>query len=101
MSLSFPAPRYMPLGMFVLKFFSPSLMLATHESGWLSWYLARLLATAGLWVRIQASLKKIQNGRHKQWSSQHTQARQKIYNFFVFFRPEMVTGGSLVANVTK
>jgi hypothetical protein len=27
---------------------------------------ARLLATAALWVRIQTSFKKIQNGRHKQ-----------------------------------
>jgi hypothetical protein len=38
--------------------------------------LAHLLATALSWVRIQISLK-IQNGRHKQMSGQHTLARQK------------------------
>jgi hypothetical protein len=32
---------------------------------------------AALWVRIQASLKKIQNGRLKQRSGRHTQACQK------------------------
>ncbi len=39
---------------------------------------ARLLAAAALWVRIQTSLK-IQNGRHKQRSGQHTIVRQKKY----------------------
>jgi hypothetical protein len=39
--------------------------------------LARLLATAVLWLRSQTSLK-IQNERHKQRSGQHTPARQKI-----------------------
>ncbi len=34
---------------------------------------AHLLATAALWIRIQTSPK------HKQWSGQHTLARQKIY----------------------
>jgi len=33
---------------------------------------ARLLATAAVLVRIQTSLKKIQNGRHKQRSGQNT-----------------------------
>ncbi len=38
--------------------------------------LARLLATAALWVRIQTSLKNT-NGRNKQRSGQYTLARQK------------------------
>jgi hypothetical protein len=37
---------------------------------------ARQLATAALWVRIQISLKII-NGRHKRRSGQHTLALQK------------------------
>jgi hypothetical protein len=45
---------------------------------WVAKLVARLLATAALWVRIQTSLK-IQNGRHKHRSGEHTpaQARQK------------------------
>jgi hypothetical protein len=43
---------------------------------WVAKLLARLLATA-LWVGIRHS-SKIQNGRHKQGSVRHTQARQKI-----------------------
>jgi hypothetical protein len=41
---------------------------------------ARLLASAALWVRMIDSLhlSKIQNGRHKQRSGQNTLARQKI-----------------------
>jgi hypothetical protein len=38
---------------------------------------ARLLATAAVWVRIQTYLKEIQNGRKKQRSGQHTLARQQ------------------------
>ncbi len=44
---------------------------------WVAKLVARLLATAALWVRIQIS--KIQNGRHKQRGGQHTLARQKKY----------------------
>jgi hypothetical protein len=41
---------------------------------------ARLLATAALWVRIYCRyLSKTQNGRHKKRSGQHTLASQKIY----------------------
>jgi hypothetical protein len=39
---------------------------------------ARLLATAALWARIQTSLKNTKIGRHKQRSWQLTLARQKI-----------------------
>jgi hypothetical protein len=45
---------------------------------WVAKLVARLLATAALWVRVQISLKKIHKG-HKQKSGQHTLARQKIY----------------------
>ncbi len=54
--------------------------VAKYGDGWLlARLVARLLATAALWVRIQTSLKKIQNGRHKQRSCDHTLACQKIY----------------------
>jgi hypothetical protein len=49
---------------------------------WVSTLVARLLATAALWVRIQSRLlSKIQNCRHKQRSCQHTLARQKILKY--------------------
>ena len=41
---------------------------------------ARLAANAALWVRIQTSLKNIQNGRHRKRSGQHTLAREKKKN---------------------
>ncbi len=41
-------------------------------------FVARLLATAGLWVRIQTSLK-IQNRRHKQRSGQHTLQNKTLH----------------------
>jgi hypothetical protein len=49
---------------------------------WAVKLVARLLATAALWVQIQTSLK-IQNGRHLQRTGQHTLhsytlARQKV-----------------------
>ncbi len=44
---------------------------------WVAKLVARLLATAALWVQIQISLKKLQSGRHKQRSVQHNLARQK------------------------
>jgi hypothetical protein len=41
---------------------------------------ARLLAIAAFWVRIQTSLKNTKNGRQKSKGvGQHTLARQKIY----------------------
>jgi hypothetical protein len=45
---------------------------------WEAKLVARLLATAALWVRFQTSLKNTK-GRHKQRIGQHTVARQKIY----------------------
>ncbi len=45
---------------------------------WLAKLVARLLATAALWVQIQTSLK-IQNGRPKHRNGQHNLARPKIY----------------------
>ncbi len=44
-----------------------------------------LLATAALWVQIR-NFSKIQNGRHKQRSGQHTLASQKIHkkNYYLF-----------------
>jgi hypothetical protein len=52
-------------------------------------FVAPLLATAALWVRIQTILSKIQNGRHKQGSaySQHTLARQKNIQKSNLFNP--------------
>ncbi len=50
-------------------------LLITKE-GWVAEPVARQLATAALWVRIQTSLKII-NGRHKRWSGRHTLALQK------------------------
>jgi hypothetical protein len=44
---------------------------------WMAKLLARLLATAALWVRIQQTYLKNTKGRHKQKNGQHTQARQK------------------------
>jgi hypothetical protein len=51
------------------------------RDGWLLVKLvARLLATAALWVRIQASLKNAKWATYsKRRSGQHTLARQKIY----------------------
>jgi hypothetical protein len=46
--------------------------------GWLSWYQRALACyTAALWVRIQAHLSKIQNGRHKLRCGQHNLAPPK------------------------
>ncbi len=44
---------------------------------WLAKLVARLLATATLWVRIQTSLKKYKNGRQKPRSGQHILANRK------------------------
>ncbi len=52
--------------------------MAKSIEGWVAKSVAHQLATAALWVRIQTSLKKIINGRHKQRSGLHTLARQKI-----------------------
>ncbi len=46
---------------------------------WVAKLVAHLLSAAALRVRIQTSLKKIRNERHKERSSQHTLAHQKIY----------------------
>jgi hypothetical protein len=45
---------------------------------WVAKLVSRLLASAALWVLIRTSLK-IQNGRHKHRSSQHTLARKKNF----------------------
>jgi len=44
---------------------------------WVVKLVSRLAVTAALWVRIQTSLKNIQNGRHRKWSGHHTLARKK------------------------
>jgi hypothetical protein len=44
---------------------------------WVAKLVARLLATAGLWIRIKTSLKKYKIGGHKETNGQHTLARQK------------------------
>jgi hypothetical protein len=46
---------------------------------WMAKLVARLLATAALWVRIQTSLKQKTKRRHKQRSAQHILARQKDF----------------------
>ncbi len=52
---------------------------------WVAKLVARLLATAALWVRIPTSLK-IENGRPKHRSGQNNLARPKIYKK-VFYLP--------------
>jgi hypothetical protein len=50
--------------------------VAKLEKGrWMAKFVARLIAMAALWVRIQTSLKTTKMGD----ISQHTLARQKIY----------------------
>jgi hypothetical protein len=51
---------------------------------------ARLLATAALWVRIQTSLR-IQNGPHNQSSGQHTSLPTKYTKKKHLFK-ENITG---------
>ncbi len=47
---------------------------------WVAKLVARLLAAAALWDRIQTYLKNnVQNGRHKQRSGQHRLARPNKY----------------------
>ncbi len=65
---------------------------------WVYKFVARLLATAAVWVLIQISLKK-QKRRHKQRSSQHTLARQKIYK--KIFPGELVKGAEILHQVLK
>jgi hypothetical protein len=43
-------------------------------------WVARLLATAALWVRLQTYLKKMQNGRHKQ--SSHSSPPKKYVQYY-------------------
>jgi hypothetical protein len=45
------------------------------SGSWVAKLVARLLAAAALWVRIQTALKN-KNGRHKQRSGHHILARQ-------------------------
>ncbi len=52
-----------------------SLILTFQAGRWVAELVARLSATAALWVRNQTPLKK--NERHEQRSGQHTLARQK------------------------
>jgi hypothetical protein len=52
---------------------------------WVAKLVARLIATAALWARIQTSLKNIKIGVHKQRSGQPTLARQKIEEKCFFF----------------
>ncbi len=63
--------------------------------------IARLLATAALWVRFLTSLK-ILNGRHKQRSGQHTLARKK-YTKKSAYRRWMGGGGcvEVIVNLLK
>jgi hypothetical protein len=48
-----------------------------NAEGWVAKSVARQLATAILWVRIQTSLKNHLIGRLKRRSGRHTLARQK------------------------
>jgi hypothetical protein len=66
--------------------------LSCLGDGWLSWvakFVARLLATAALWVRTR-HLSKIKNRRPKQKSGQHTLARQKNYLLYTGRRKRKV-----------
>jgi hypothetical protein len=71
---------------------------------WVAKLVARLLAAAAPWARIQTSLKNTQNGRHKQRSGQHTLARLKNKNKNFARRvelPEIIVSCSLSIIMTK
>ncbi len=57
------------------------------QGSWVAKFVALLFAKTALWVRIQTSLLKRQNGRHKQSNSQHTLAAKKIFFKNLFLKP--------------
>ncbi len=59
--------------------------------GWVAKLVARLLAMAALWVRIQTSLNHYMKGRHKQRSGQHYRSWGMRPVCYLTFLPDVIT----------